>query len=145
MVCGVATEGDEVVVAFLLVALEAERHGLILGYRVRASARMPTSQNRDMGHPILWCQFRCGPPAPDYVSTLCRKREEWGTGLLGQPVIDFERGFSTDRFHETALPHERLHPENSDEIHFLPEGHRNSLMRLQWLPRHLLALSCMPQ
>src|SRR3981081_1266877 len=24
---------------------------------------MPTSQNRDMGHPILWLQFRCGPPA----------------------------------------------------------------------------------
>jgi hypothetical protein len=49
----ITTEGDEVVVAFLLVTLEAERHGLILGYRVRASARMPTSQNRDMGRAVV--------------------------------------------------------------------------------------------
>jgi hypothetical protein len=37
----VATEGDEVVVAFLLVALEPERHGMILGYRVRAWRECP--------------------------------------------------------------------------------------------------------
>ncbi len=49
----VATEGDEMVVALLLISLEPERHGMILEYRVRAFARMPTSQNRDMGHPIL--------------------------------------------------------------------------------------------
>ena len=59
----VATEGNEMVVALLLISLEPERHGMILEYRVRAFARMPTSQNRDMGHPILWFQFRSGPPA----------------------------------------------------------------------------------
>jgi len=37
----VATEGDEVVVAFLLVSLEAERYGVILGYRVRAWRKCP--------------------------------------------------------------------------------------------------------
>ncbi len=58
----VATEGDEVVVAFLLVSLEAQRHGLILGYRVRALRECPTSQNRDMGHPICGSSIRCGPP-----------------------------------------------------------------------------------
>src|SRR5258708_27762577 len=30
---------------------------------VRAFARMPTSQNRDRGHPVLWLHFRGGPPA----------------------------------------------------------------------------------
>ena len=32
----VTTESDEMVVTFLLVSLEAQRQGLILGYRVRA-------------------------------------------------------------------------------------------------------------
>jgi hypothetical protein len=59
----VATEGDEVVVTFLLVSLEAQRHGLILEYRVRAFARMPTSQNRDMGHPIRGVRSDVGHPS----------------------------------------------------------------------------------
>jgi hypothetical protein len=28
---------------------------------------MPTSQNRDMGHPILWCRFECEPTATIHV------------------------------------------------------------------------------
>ena len=59
-----AAEGDEVVVAFLLVALEAERHGLILGYRVRALRECPHLRieiwgtqfwgfTLDLGHPPL--------------------------------------------------------------------------------------------
>jgi hypothetical protein len=34
-----------------------------LSKTVRAAARRPTSQNRDMGHPILGVPVRCGPPA----------------------------------------------------------------------------------
>jgi len=56
----VATKGDEVVVAFFLSSLEAERHGLILGYRVRAFAHISKSRYGapssgvsllDLGHP----------------------------------------------------------------------------------------------
>src|SRR5216684_7817967 len=37
----VATEGNEVVVAFLIISLEPERHGMILEYRVRALRECP--------------------------------------------------------------------------------------------------------
>jgi hypothetical protein len=36
---------------------------IVGGVRVRAFARMPTSQNRDMGHPILWVGLKPRPPA----------------------------------------------------------------------------------
>ena len=58
----VTTEGDEVVVAFLLVSLEAERHGFILGYRVRALRECPHLRIEIWGTQVLWWG-RCGPPA----------------------------------------------------------------------------------
>ena len=60
----VATEGDEVVVAFLLVALEAKRHGSILRYRVRALRECPHLRIEIWGTRFCGDLVRCGPPVP---------------------------------------------------------------------------------
>jgi hypothetical protein len=59
----VTTEGDEVVVAFLLVALEGPAASVdfrVSGSRFRANAHISESR---YGAPDSVAQFRCGPPA----------------------------------------------------------------------------------
>jgi hypothetical protein len=51
----VATEGDEMVVAFLLVSLEPERHGMILEYRVRALRECPHLRIEIWGTRLCLC------------------------------------------------------------------------------------------
>ena len=77
---------EEVVVALLLISLEPEQHGVILEYGSRF-ARMPTSQNRDMGHPILppvLRGFRVGHP-PNQL----RKMSYWSCAMEAGRWVGF--------------------------------------------------------
>ena len=43
---------------------------IVEGSMVRAFARMPTSQIRDMGHPILWLDLDVGHPPTQFVGSI---------------------------------------------------------------------------
>src|SRR5277367_4411778 len=50
---------------------------------------MPTSQNRDMGHPILWLLPRCGPPVPTSQNRDMGHPILWLQPDVGHPPIGF--------------------------------------------------------